>query len=214
MLTDKEKLQIFVDFAPFLGKVLGNGCEVVVHDAKDYDHSLIYIENSLSGRDVGDPMTELARNILDNYKDSDVNYLADYIGYAGKTEFLDYTYFIRNEGRIIGFLCINKSMDTVKEAQHAIAQLMKTFKLALPEESDYSETLGGLVDDVMRDRIAKTIDQTGILPTRMSQEERMQVIASLRESGVLTMKGAVAELAKQLGISVPTVYRYMKKIGD
>lgn len=213
-MTDKEKLQIFVDFAPFLGKVLGNGCEVVVHDAKDYDHSLIYIENSLSGRDVGDPMTELARNILDNYKDSDVNYLADYIGYAGKTEFLDYTYFIRNEGRIIGFLCINKSMDTVKEAQHAIAQLMKTFKLALPEESDYAETLGGLVDDVMRDRIAKTIDQTGILPTRMSQEERMQVIASLRESGVLTMKGAVAELAKQLGISVPTVYRYMKKIGD
>lgn len=214
MLTDKEKLQIFVDFAPFLGKVLGNGCEVVVHDGKDYDHSLIYIENSLSGRDVGDPMTELARDILDNYKDSDVNYLADYIGYAGKTEFLDYTYLIRNEGRIIGFLCINKSMDTVKEAQHAIAQLMKTFKLALPEESGYSETLEGLVDDVMRDRIAKTIDQTGILPTRMSQEERMQVIASLRESGVLTMKGAVAELAKQLGISVPTVYRYMKKIGD
>lgn len=211
-MTDQELLQVYVDFAPFLSKVLGPGCEVVVHDAKDYDHSLIYIENSLSGRSIGDPMTELARNIMESFQDSEENYLTNYIGHVKNTEFLDSTYFIKNQGRIIGFLCINKDMDGVKELHNSVSALLRTFNLCLPEESDYSETLEGLVDDVMRERIEKAIDQTGILPARMSPEERVQVIATLRESGVLTMKGAITELAVQLGVSVPTIYRYMKKL--
>jgi predicted transcriptional regulator YheO len=45
----------------------------------------------------------------------------------------------------------------------------------------------------------------------MNRNERAQVIHNLMEAGVHNMKGAVIEIAKQLDISEPTVYRYIKK---
>lgn len=48
-------------------------------------------------------------------------------------------------------------------------------------------------------------------PKRMSAEEKLRVIRSLQQEGVLMMKGAVNEAAQQLHISVPTMYRYMKR---
>ncbi len=211
-MTDKEKIQLFVELAPFLSQVLGPGCEVVIHDARDYDHSLIHIENSISGRSVGGPMTELARNILESYKDSDQSYLTNYIGQVKNKEFLDSTYFIKNKGRIIGFLCINKDMDGVRGIHSSVTALLRAYNLCMPEDSAYLESLEEQVDDVMRERIAKVIEQTGISPARMSLEERLKVIGTLRDSGVLTMKGAIAELAEQMGVSVPTIYRYLKKL--
>ncbi|MGZ7244334.1 helix-turn-helix domain-containing protein [Streptococcus pyogenes] len=37
------------------------------------------------------------------------------------------------------------------------------------------------------------------------------MIRQLQQEGVLTMKGAVNETANQLNVSVPTLYRYMKR---
>jgi len=211
-MKDQEILQIFIDFAPFLAQVLGPGCEVVIHDAKDVDQSLIHIENPLSGRRVGEPLTEFAKNIMESCQDTQQYYLTNYKGYVHNNEFLDSTYFIRNEGRIIGFLCINKDMGEIKALNNALSALLRSFNLQMPQEASPSETLDGLVDSVMHERIAKAIENTGILPSRMNKQERMQVIATLKSSGVLNIKGSIAELSQQLGISVPTIYRYLKEL--
>ena len=63
----------------------------------------------------------------------------------------------------------------------------------------------------MHDRIEEIITQAGIPPVRMNTGAKIHAVHMLSEDGVLTMKGAVAEAAEMLGISVPTFYRYMKK---
>ena len=42
-----------------LGETFAPFCEVVVHDLTKPDHAILAIHNNLSGREIGDPMTEL-----------------------------------------------------------------------------------------------------------------------------------------------------------
>ena len=55
------------------------------------------------------------------------------------------------------------------------------------------------------------IASNGLSPERMSVAEKMRIAQILEEEGVLNVKGAVAEIARQLGVSTPTVYRYLNK---
>jgi predicted transcriptional regulator YheO len=43
----------------------------------------------------------------------------------------------------------------------------------------------------------------------MSRQEKINIVKQLNEQGILTMKGAVSEIARQLFVSEPTVYRYL-----
>src|SRR5699024_11129450 len=52
---------------------------------------------------------------------------------------------------------------------------------------------------LMKQRIANTIASNGLSPERMSVAEKMRIAQILEEEGVLNVKGAVAEIARQLG---------------
>lgn len=59
--------------------------------------------------------------------------------------------------------------------------------------------------------VPQLISESGILPTRLSREEKVRIVHKLNEEGLLNVKGAVAEIAERLSVSVPTVYRYLNK---
>lgn len=210
-MTDQEVLRIYVGLVPFLAKVCGPGCEIVVHDVTDPERSLVAIENSVSGREVGNPMTDLAREIAEKSAYTDADYIANYSGKSKEWDFLSSTYFIKNEGRLIGLLCVNKDVTTIKQMCATLHSVLDRFNLELPKESECYENLDNPVANIMYARITDVIEQSGVSPDRMRMEEKVRIVHRLNESGVLSMKGAVAEVARQLSISVPTVYRYMSK---
>jgi predicted transcriptional regulator YheO len=49
-------------------------------------------------------------------------------------------------------------------------------------------------------------------PERLSQEEKMEVIKFLYEQGFFQLKGAAENIAAELHVSTPTIYRYLRKI--
>lgn len=210
-MSDKELLQIYVGIAPFLAKVCGPSCEVAVHDLSDPSSSLVAIHNSVSGRQVGSPVTDLAQKIIDRNDYTHSDYIANYIGRNKNGEFLSSTYYIKNEGRLIGLLCINKDMSVVRQTHTNLQYLLEQFNLTAPEESDVSEWLENPVANIMHTRIADIIAQSGIPPARMSVSEKIATVHRLNEDGIMMMKGAVPEIAAQLHVSVPTVYRYLNK---
>lgn len=210
-MTDHEILQLYIRLVPFLAEVCGPGSEVVVHDVTDPEHSLIAIRNSVSGRVVGNPMTDLARELAARSAYTNADYLLNYTGKSKSGEFLSSTYYIKNGDRLIGLLCINKDMAAVQELNGALQRLLERFNLAAPQETGFSENLDNPVTTLMHTRIAEVIAQSGVAPARMSLTEKVRTVHRLNESGVLMMKGAVPEIAKQLGVSVPTVYRYLNK---
>lgn len=211
-MTDHEALQIYIGLVPFLAKVCGVGAEIVVHDMTDPEHSLVAIENAISGREIGNPLTDLAREVAEKSAYTDADYLANYSGRTKNGQFLSSTYFVKNEGRLIGLLCINKDIGSVHQMTCTLNHLMEQFNLIIPHESALSENLESPVENIMHTRITEVINQSGVAPSRMSMDEKIAVVHRLNESGVMSIKGAVAEVASQLSISVPTVYRYMNKI--
>lgn len=210
-VTDQELLQVYVDFVPFLAEVCGPGCEIVIHDVTTPEHSIIAISNGVSGRQLGGPMTDLALELQEKESYTHDSYLTNYTGLSKNGEFLSSTYYIKNENRLIGLLCINKDLSLAKEAGFALQALLEQFNLSAPAQSEYAEHLDNPVADLMHTRIAEIIAQSGVSPVKMTRQEKIRTVHRLNESGILMMKGAVAEIAAQLLVSVPTIYRYLNK---
>ena len=213
-MTDSELLRIYVGLVPFLSEVCGPGTEIAVHDISNPEHSLVAIGNNVSGRQIGNPLTDLAKELADKGAYSDADYISNYEGHSKDKDFLSSTFYIKNKGRLIGMLCINKDMSIVSELSISLKGLLERFNLALPQESEFSEDLENPVTNIMRTQISETIAQSGVIPARMSRQEKIRIVHQLNENGVMLLRGAAAEIAKQLGISVPSVYRYLNTHTD
>ena len=209
-MTDQEVLQLYINIAPFLAEVCGPGCEIVIHDTKEPEHSLAAIYNNVSDREIGNPLTDLAKDIIAKGSYQNADYLANYTGRNKQGEFLSSTYFIKNEGRL-GLLCINEAMTAVQNLNHAVANLLELFHLSGCEETEYSESLDKPMASLMRERIQEIIAESGISPARMSMQEKVRIVHRMDDEGILKVKGSVSEIAAQLLVSVPTVYRYLNK---
>lgn len=210
-MEDREILQKYIELVPFLNKILGEGTEIALHDVTHPNRSLIAIANPLSGRELGSPMTELAKDIVDQSFHTKEDFIANYNGSAKGVNFLSSTYFIKNEDRLIGLLCINRSTSSAVDLFNALHHFLTTNNLSSPEQSDYHENLDTKVEDFVESRIAQTISLSGFTSERLKPKEKIQIVQRLNDLGILKIKGAVEEASKQLGVSIPTIYRYLKK---
>ena len=223
------KVQAMVTLADFLGEALGSSTEVVVHDLSRPEGSVVKIVNGhVSGRNVGAPATEFARALAEKYADSDLNYVSDYVCKTVDGRPLQgSTLFIRDEGRIVGLLCVNIDPKPFRDLEDALKCFMEAYRHGGSEEcresnldvirSAYSassvETLSiGPADAGVAEQVRSLLGSIGRTPRELDQEGRLDVMRRLERAGVFLIKGAAADVAAELHISVPSVYRYLQKI--
>lgn len=210
-MTDTEILEHYRLLVPFIAQLCGPSCEVLLHDISRPDDSVIAIENGFhSGRTIGCPMTDLAQKVVasEDYKEKD--FLSNYSGSGKGKNFVSSTFYIKNGDRLIGLLCINRDMGTIIELEHVIERLKKQWNLNTVSP-EIKENLDVPVPILLQNMVTNAIQDTGMLPERMSIPEKVALVHKLMEQGVLSMKGSVAEIARQLQISEPTVYRYIHR---
>jgi predicted transcriptional regulator YheO len=210
-MSNNPLLDPYKPLVPFLAALCGDSCEVLLHDISQPKHSVIAIANGFhTGRTVGSPFTDLALKIIDEKQYKDADYLTNYSGKTKGKNFVSSSFFIKHKGKLIGLLCINREMDTINALDNALALVKKHYNLE-EAHTEVQESLDVPVSALLSKMVSDEIKATGIQPDRMNRNERAQVIHNLMEAGVHNMKGAVIEIAKQLDISEPTVYRYIKK---
>lgn len=216
-MTPEEKVRSYLPLVDFLAEVIGPFSEVVLHDVRDKEHSLVAIRNGqLSGREVGAPMTDFASQVLTRGEHNGKSYITNYLGKAGSAgKFLkSSTYFIKDDdSAIIGMLGINTDLSPYKEVQ----RIMEHF-LSLDEKVSGGEAAGSdapeerpSIVDMMNAVIAETMDSYVAEPSRLTTEEKKEIVEELDGKGVFLFKGAVAEVAQKLDVSEQTIYRYLKK---
>ena len=212
-MTDKEILDSFRPMVSFLAELCGASCEVLLHDLSHPDHSVVEIANGFhSGRSVGYPMTDLAAKVIESRAYKTTDYLSNYTGAGKGKNFVSSTFFIKNQERLIGLLCINRDLSSVADFESAFQRLKNQLNLSTEILSEnVQESFDAPVTELISNMVHDTIEETGILPERMSITEKVMVVHKLKEQGILQMKGAVSEIAHQLQISEPTVYRYIKR---
>ena len=127
-----ETVRRFLPMVDFLEQILGKNSEIVLHDFSDPDHAIVDIRNGIvSGRKVGGPATDLALKIMHDAKYRDLPFITGYEGRgAGGKTLESATYFIREDDEIVGMLCVNTDLSTVRSINAMAQQLMACFDAA------------------------------------------------------------------------------------
>ena len=211
----QEKVRSYLPLVDFLAEITGPYSEVVLHDVRNKEHSLVAIRNGqLSGREVGAPMTDFAAHVLRHGKHEGKDYITNYLGKAGSNgKFLkSSTFFIRDDdGEIIGMLGINTDLSVMSEVHRLLGEFLAVDEsasngLGASEQEEPTPSVREMVYTV----IEQVMSTYAVDPSRMTTEEKKEVVDVLNEKGVFLLKGTVAEVASRLEVSEQTIYRYLK----
>jgi predicted transcriptional regulator YheO len=185
-----------------LGKMFAPFCEVVLHDLTQPERAIVAIENSITGRQIGDATTEIGYrrireknfpDILQNYR----NILPT--GTVLKASSMA----LRNaEGELLGSLALNLDTTGLRNVMKDLNTFLNEKYDGLPLKEEFTSRSIKRIEDVVMQYCtsrSKTI-------TTLVYEERRELIMKVKEHGLLNLKGGASLLAKILGISRTTIY--------
>jgi predicted transcriptional regulator YheO len=210
----QEYLKILMPVVDALAETFGKHCEVVLHDLRKPEHSVIKIANShLTGRDLGSPATDFVLSLL-NKKDLKKDY---FVGYPTKTkmgnELKSTTIFIRNaRNKVIGALCINLDLTPYHSLRNVLDEICLISRDHL--ENQPSEDFAPSTDTLINDLLGQSIRKIGKPVIHMGKREKLRIISELKEKGIFLIKGSAKRISKELSVSLPTIYKYLEEINE
>ena len=68
------------------------------------------------------------------------------------------------------------------------------------------------VEELVDTKVSLALSDCGCDPKILSADGKLQLIEKLNEEGIFLLKGSVGQVAEALGLSVPSVYRYIQKL--
>ncbi|MGW6931419.1 PAS domain-containing protein [Lentzea sp. NPDC054927] len=183
-------LSALVPTVDSLASALGPDTEVVVHDLSRLPNSIIAIAGSLTGRQVGGPMTDLLLGLVRRGTTTD---MPGYETYApdGRAIWSSTTFVRDAAGVAVGCLCVNK--------------------LAAHEASGPVESFPQDVDTLQRVLVEKAIADVGVPVELMKKVHKSQVVRVLDEAGFFLIRDSVDHLAGVLEVTRYTIYNYLNE---
>lgn len=208
-------LEKYIPLVEFMGVVFGNSFEIILHDVSNPESSIIAMKNGhISGRSLGGPMTDLALRMMQEHDYHTKNFIANYEGRTKDGRILvSSTYYISENQKLIGMICVNHDVQDLLEADKLIKRLKETFHLADSNDTkpEYSENLDDSIIGYSNNLIHTTLSNLQISPQRMSVQEKISVIRQLDQQGIFATKGSASQLAHYFDTSESTIYRYISR---
>ncbi|MGN9846177.1 helix-turn-helix transcriptional regulator [Nonomuraea sp. H19] len=207
---EHERDAIIAALAPVVDGIvatLGAFCEVVVHDFRRPDNSVVAIAGSVTGRSVGGSMSEIGMGVLARGDEA-----GDELNYVTRTQdgklVKSSTMVLRDStGAVFGALCVNLDITAIGQAHALIGELAG---LAVPATVP-TTTFGDDVDAVL-DAIVDAYQLERNKPwAELRREERLGLFRSLDRRGVFAVRRAVPQVAARLGISRASAYNYLSQ---
>ncbi|KVD76867.1 DNA-binding protein [Burkholderia ubonensis] len=205
-LTGEQQviLEQVKQIAAGLGETLAPFTEVVIHDLRSPKHAILAIHNNLSGREIGDPATELglARIADDSYPQVLANYANRFSdGRQAKSTSIGIK---DSEGHYFAALCLNVDVTLFR----SIATLLEQF--SIPSSEVIKESLDPSTADSLRERIDRFAVSLATTPQALRTDQRRALMQALKEEGYLDLRRSMETIAQHLGVSRATVYNDAK----
>jgi predicted transcriptional regulator YheO len=189
-----------------IGKALGPNCEVVLHDMRKLEHSIIAIENGhITGRDVGGSSTNLGLEAI--RKPDEKTDIHSYMSRTkdGKILKSSSIYLRDDQGNPVGAICINYNITDFVMAANVLNEFIRT-------QQEVEETFAGDINDVIETLLQEAVAKVGKPVPFMQKEDKMKVLEYLDDKGVFMVKRSMERVAMYLDISKFTVYNYLEEI--
>ena len=212
----EDMLRQYKVLVEFLGKALGPDYEVVLQTIGAEGSGIAAIANGrVSGRGVGSPVTSTALKMIMRRQYTDQDYSLNYTGMLSNGKAIrSSTMFIKDQGRLVGMLCINFDDSRFHELSDALLRVIHPddyLQRGLPV-SEGTEFFQSDVNTMMQELFEEATASLQVPPDRLNQEERLQIITQLYDRGMFQLKGAVPFVMEKLGCSQASIYRYLSKV--
>jgi predicted transcriptional regulator YheO len=189
-----------------MSRALGTGrCEVVLHDFRRPDHSIIGIEGDVTGRNPGGSVSQIGLAILRAGDDADDEY--NYVTQAPNGRVLkSSTVPLRDgDGHVFGALCVNVDVTEMWMMSESLKDMFGAHNSA-PQPVAFVDD----VDRVIREVLDEELRLLGQPIGRLSRSERLQVLKALDNHGVFSLQRSVPQVAQQLRLSRATLYNDLR----
>ncbi|WP_432727348.1 helix-turn-helix transcriptional regulator [Variovorax sp. W6] len=200
---NKQLLEMLSNMAEGLGQTFAPFCEVVVHDLSNPKNAIYAIENSLSGREVGESVTELG---LARIRDPEFPaVIANYANtFPDGRKVKSTSIGIKDEsGEYVAALCLNVDLTLFQSFQGAISQFTR---IDDKEVHEHLEAGGGNHSDRIHARIDEFAAARATTPRSLKPADRKQLVQELKKAGMLEVRRGAEIAAAHMGVSRATVY--------
>lgn len=211
MTKNREKLLKYIPMANYIAAMNGPRAESLIHDISDYNHSIVYITpNSITGRKVGGFLTDYAIQLLNNKVYEQADHVVNYLGRSSINNLIlrSSTYFIKDNGQVIGLLCTN--IDITEQIR--AAEIMKESMLVDFDnlgQSQPAENFSMGTEELINKVYAKALSQ--MEGKKLTLPVKRSIVYELAASDVFMLKRAVSSVAALLKVSEKTIYRYINE---
>ena len=191
-------------------ETFGRRCEVVLHDYRRPEHSVIAVAGDVTGRKVGSAMSEIGLKLMRQGDDAcdELNYvtrLSD--GRSIKSS----TVLLRDRsGHVFGALCINFDVTELRLLGRLVGELAGDIEPTEATATTFSNDIDAVIDSVL----AEVEDEVGHSLTRLNVTERTEVFRLLDQRGLFQIRRAVPLIAERLGLSRASVYNYITRLRE
>lgn len=204
--TPDAILSHYVNMAEVLGKMFAPILEVVVHDLRVPEHSIIAIYNGhISGREVGGAATDLGRRLIaGTFPDRLIGYPNE--SPEGQTLKSSSVAIRDADGALIGVLGLNLDITYFEQFGKFISHMISTTQSPYITEAEHFDI--ATPSDDIKDAIGRFLIQRNWTARMLSNPDKREVVGHLYRQGYFNHRGAVTIIARELGLSRPSVYTY------
>ena len=212
MFEEHQLPQVFALLARIAKAVVatvGPSCEVVIHDLRQPEHSVVAISGNLTGRSVGAPIPDpelLPENVI-RFRDDDLCYATRTP--SGK-QLHSSTVWVRDlDGQIVGALCINMDFDNIHQAKELLNRLLPAEQSSPKREI---ETFATSPDEFVLIALKEAVTSLGKPIHQLERHDKVMVVEKLEQASVFSFRQAVDIVAQEIGASRSSVYSYLKEV--
>ncbi|MER7929189.1 helix-turn-helix transcriptional regulator [Streptomyces sp. NPDC096057] len=191
-----------------IAATFGPVCEVVLHDYRRPEHSVVAVAGALTGRSVGGAMSEIGLRMLARGDEA-----ADELNYLTRTRngrrLKSSTMVLRDStGAVFGALCVNVDVTAVHQAQALLAGIAGSAAAQTPAATT---TFGNDIDSVVEAIVDAHLLHRSLTWVQLDRAQRLELFRGLDEHGVFAVRRAIEQVAARLGISRASAYSYLSQ---
>ncbi|MEW1830768.1 helix-turn-helix transcriptional regulator [Streptomyces sp. NPDC088196] len=207
---DAERDAIIAALVPVVDGIaatFGPVCEVVLHDYRHPEASLVAVAGTVTGRVAGGAMSEIGLRMLARGDEA-----VDELNYVTRTkggqQLKSSTMVLRDSaGAVFGALCVNVDVTAVQQAQALLAGIGG----GGAGETAATTTFGNDIDSVVEAIVDAHQLRRGRTWVQLDRAQRLELFRSLDEHGVFAVRRAIEQVAARLGISRASAYSYLSQ---
>lgn len=204
----------YLPLTKFIAELMGPDAEVILYsiDTRKVYHAINPMDEEMV---VGSEMRSLERSFLEDRRYDREDFVVNYRALSKrKNKLKSATLFLRDDNRrLAAMLTVNMNVDRLVEMRDMLnimvsGQRPYDNQQGAPFYNSFDVSVEGMVTGTIQEELARY----NVAPTRLSQQEKLEIVRTLDQKGIFLVKGAISELAAMLQTTETTIYRYLNKL--